>query len=241
MTRLIKKIWIIPVCIYCLFVLTACYIEEKVETIDVPSKEFSFDSENIIRAIANGNDNPFTPLVDSSKFVESDFIPQNWSQAEFLIVANSLHKVVWNETLEEWSLNLIDLSMDCEEVPYGFQSARLIFFKVIRVGEGQRISHTIYIDLKRSLAAVSATKYTHLNNTWNEVHLQKMSITANEAFQLVEENGGEELRNSLNNECTTSTTINASIPDDGYWHINYYGAASIFQIRVDIETGRIIE
>jgi hypothetical protein len=72
---------------------------------------------------------------------------------------------------------------------------------------------------------------------WNSFDLRKFNITADDALQLVEENGGKEARSKNKNDCRI--LVKTSAQNNGSWDVSYYiGASVIFEMLIDPYSGK---
>lgn len=236
----LKNRWTTLMFIILLWTTTACYFEENRSSLSLPYDQYSIDPENILESISRDKKNIFIPIESPSNSTEFQSTPVYWKQSDYLAIANSLHEVVWGESLDNWKINSVDFSMDCDEVYYGFQYARFVFFKIANdANGGYRIAHNIIIEPLNKSASTWAEKYSPLVMTWDEVDLSQIEITSDEAFQIAEFNGGSITRKSVNNNCSVSVTFNASMPRNGNWDVSYYSDEGNFNFQIDPITGKV--
>lgn len=221
-----------------LFTLNACYFQETRGSIVVKENQFKIDPSTILEGALQGEENIFIPAdTEEEPEIYQPFL-SNWKQSDYLIIADALHKFVWKESLIDWKLNSVIFSVDCDDLPYGFQYARFVYFKVIDDDKGRyRVVHTIFVDLYSKTANVSADKYSPLVMDWKELDLIKMNITSQEALKIIENDKGSELRKSINNDCTVSTSFYTTLPQKNKWVITYYTGNENVDFEVDPDTG----
>jgi hypothetical protein len=216
----------------------ACNIDQRESTTSKFDSEYMIDSSTILETLAQGNENVFFEWKDISENEPTS--PQeivNWSQADYFRIANALHQFVWNESLSEINLFLMHFSLNCDETRNGFQYAQFLFFKIIETDRGEvRIRHGIEIEPTDNHVAVWETEYYPVLANWKSIDLSKVKISAEQALQLAETNGGQQRRMAVNNECHISAAISRdTIQYDG-WMVNY--SPSIFYDEIDPVTGK---
>jgi hypothetical protein len=216
----------------------ACHIDQRETTTSKLDKEYMIDSSTIIDALAQGNQDVFLEWKDISEGGLAS--PQklvDWNQADYFGIADALHQLVWNEPLSEMNLFLMHFSLNCDETQNGFQYAQFRLFKIIETNRGEvRIRHGIEIDPTNNHVAVWETEYYPVLANWRSIDLSEVKISADQALQIAEKNGGQEKRMAVNNECHISVAISRdTIVYDG-WMVNY--SPSIFFDKIDPVTGK---
>jgi hypothetical protein len=221
--------------------MSACYFEESRSPIPVQNDHFFIDTESVLTSIAEGKVDVFVPIESSSDLGPSPASqPVNWTQADYLEIANALHKFVWGEPLDTWVLNSMSFRVSCSAAQNGLQYAHFVFFAVRDFDDNDaRIEHNLIIDAESSSVDVWATKYQPVVMRWNTIDLRELNYTAEQVLQIAEGNGGEAKREAVNNTCYISVSL---VPDsagfDG-WRVKYYENPGIlFELHVDPITGK---
>ena len=116
-------------------------------------------------------------------------------------------------------------------------------FKTIQlVGEEEtRIEHWITIIPAKNLVYIVKVEYQPNVRRKKPIDLEQYRITADEALQIAERNGGHEARTAVGNDCEItafSPTVNG-----GGWEINYVNypdnfVKSLYGIAIDPQTGK---
>jgi hypothetical protein len=73
---------------------------------------------------------------------------------------------------------------------------------------------------------------------WKSISLDKLKLTADDVLEFAEENGGQDARIKIENNCTIGVSLNPS-GDSKAWHIGYYtgGIGSAFEMDLAPYTG----
>ncbi len=165
----------------------------------------------------------------------------NWTQKEYSQAAQEFFTFVWKETLNrDWSIHKMSFFTDCRERPAGFSQSTFIYYQLIfQQGKLQYKGRAITIspaEGKVSWGGDSVFPRPILGRTM--VDLDTLKITADQALEIAEQNGGAMKRQSLQNEC------NLRLYFDGNWKVVYADKAtglSMLEIDVDPYTGKIIK
>jgi hypothetical protein len=221
----------------------ACYVDAKETEIDKSDKEFDIDSSTILEALAQGKKDVFTerketPAEESTARREE---PVNWSQADYFRVANALHQFTWNEPLDSMNLYSMYFSLSCDEAENGFQYTQLRFYRVIETDKGEaRINRGIEIDPRTDYAAAWEAEYYPNLSKWKPIDLSKVEITADQALQIAENDGGRDKRIAAGNECYITIVMSTDTIHYRGWTIDYSNAdyADVFYDEIDPVTGK---
>lgn len=222
-----------------MYVLTACYLEESKSSVPLPHEEFSIDPTTILEDISQGEKEIFIPLENRTPVIEIEYVPVNWSQEDYLAVANSIHEFAWSEGLSDWKLNSVLFYLQCKEVPYGSQSVYLTYFRLIELDtEEYRLVHNIVVQPQEKIVGAWAEKYSQLTATWEEYKVSEFNITSDEALQIAESNSGKLFRESIKNDCSVSISLNRTYRNDRDWVVGYVGRDNTkIEFIIDTNTG----
>jgi len=216
--------------------LIACYLEETKSSIPLLHEEFSINPVTILEDISQDKKDIFIPV--ETRVPNSEYIPVNWSQEDYITIAGSIHKLAWNEELHDWKINSILFYLQCKEVSYGSQSVYFTYFKVIENDkEENRLVHNIVIQPQEKIVGAWFEKYSRLTATWEEYKISEFNITSDEALLIAEDNGGKLYRENNNNDCSISISLNRKNRNNKDWAVTYYGDSYNFEIIIDPKTG----
>jgi hypothetical protein len=199
---------------------------------------FSIVPKSILESISQGKEDAFTSINDEPPLSSaSESKPVNWQQEDYLRIADALHEHVWGESLETWNLYRMDFSSGCNQNDIGFQNAQFVFFKVVTLdGQETRVEHFIEIDSSRNFIQAMETEYHPNLAKWKAIDLTKVKVSASEALQIAEKDGGLEKRTAVKNECSISVGISRdTVVYDG-WLVIY--SPSVFVDKIDPLTGK---
>lgn len=206
------------------------------------SDDYTIDSRTILSSLEKGEKDVFFPMVatpdpDSYYFTDGS-VP--WTQLDYLEIANALSQFVWKENLDfdNWTVHDLRIRRECRDNSVGFDSFDITYYKTIEVNL-QKVYTARYIKIYPSANIVSWGGNTNFLgfDKWDSFDPRKFTITADDALQLAEENGGKEARSKVKNGCRI--LINTSNKKDGSWDVVYYiGASDIFEMLVDPYSGK---
>ena len=204
------------------------------------SGDYLINPDTILDALKRGDTDVFLPML-ATPGPDDDLLPPGsfaWTQADYLNIASALSQYVWKETMEDWSVYYVYLNRDCHNDLGGFDSFVAIYFKVINVNSQNEYT-TRQIDifpLARQVTWGSGSNYPRpFLRDWNSADLSNFKVTADEALQIAEDNGGEDARLRVSNNCNISVSSPHNNDDD--WSVSYYFRAS-FQVIVDPYNGK---
>lgn len=216
--------------------LISCSIDQRESETTTGIQYFTIEPASILESLSQGKKDVFTsinsePRLDSASKNE----PVAWKQTDYFQIAEALHNLIWGESLETWNLYRMNFTLGCDQVDRGLQYAQFVFFKVINEQQ-TRIEHFIEIDPSRKFAQVMETKYEPNLANWKAIDLSKVKVSAREALQIAEKDGGQEKRLAVKNACSISVGISRdTVVYDG-WLVDY--SPSIFLDKIDPITGK---
>jgi hypothetical protein len=168
----------------------------------------------------------------------------NWSQTDYLQVAEAVNQFVWNESLDDFEINYMDFTLNCEDVNVGFREGRFGFFKVIyEDGEKKRIERRMIIVPSDKSIMVWENKYYPYLVNWKKIDKSKFAITANDALQIAENSGGMDQRLRFQNDCYLYVSLHPASAQYKGWHVVYTlngrDFKRIFTLWIDPYSGKI--
>lgn len=243
-----KRTWILLIGFFCgvlvIGTILALFRREEWHN-EYASGNVSFDSTSILRDLSLGRSDVFMP-IDTTPAPSSPLSSAsvNWSQRDYLSVANALHVDVWNEPISSWKLNYMVFRTGCKLVADGPQAASFSIWTNVGLGFDQRrIEHRIDIDPLYDWAAWSDVRYSAAIDPWPAIDTRKLGITADDALGLAEEHGGMDFRLAHNDKCTVYETLAPHAQGRSYvWDVRYSGsnAQDALDLQIDAITGRVI-
>lgn len=236
MNNQLKKIVFLPLIIALLLGSTiSCNIDQREDETIIATKYFRIEPASILESISQGKKDAFISINDEPQLSSSSKSePVAWDQADYFQIAEALHELVWGESLETWKLYRMNFTLGCDQVDTGLQYAQFVFFTVIN-GQKTRVEHFIEIDPSRKFAQAMETKYDPNLANWKAIDLSKVKISAREALQIAEKDGGLEKRTAAKNECSVSVGISRDTVIYDGWLVDY--SPSIFLDKIDPATG----
>ncbi len=226
--------------------MMSCYLSgdsESVESSDL--RYYIIDPATIFEALNRGDMDVFklldpTPEAMPTPFPYTDSV--SWSQEDYFRVVQALYQQIWQEPFESQNLNYMNFRMNCAEIEQGlFSWAKLDSFKVIQTGkEETRIEYNNFITPSDHDLITSRVEYTPNINKWEPLDLTQFQISAKEAIQIAEKNGGAEKRLKYENDCEINVVAIGT--KGNVWDVSYRNNRddwwyTIFKIAIDAQTG----
>ena len=198
---------------------------------------YAIDPDTILQALQQGKTDVLMPeLATPIAPVYSGTIL--WHQSDFLKIANALFEFRWKESPQNWSFLFMLLRTNCGEIKGGFYYADIAYFKTLWykttiLYTAREIEITpLYRDVGWG---GGGPNYPHPIFGWSTVDLKKLKVTADDALNIAEANGGNAAQLRVQNECR----IYLNLSGDYGWNIFYENNAGeiMFQIYIDPYTG----
>lgn len=199
--------------------------------------DFTINPTTILASLNRGEMSVFTPTL-ATPSADKLFMPGSiqWTQSDYLKVANALSQVVWKDSLEGWFIYHLAFKNECQDNLSGFDSVDIIYYKTIEVSR-QKMYTARYIKIYPLAGVIywgGGTNFP-ISEGWGAIDLKEFKITADDALRIAEENGGMKARSSVHNDCSISISLPNHNNDDS-WDIAYYYRVN-FEIIVDPYSG----
>ena len=173
---------------------------------------YKIDTQTIIASIDKGETNVFLPAPTEPEGEREILWPSgsfSWDQEDYLKVADALHQLVWDESLDNWQLIRAGFEISqCQSMDRRIDSAEFSFFQR---QEGTNSVHGFWITpLYGIVHAGNETSRRSSGYTakWKGIDLKNVKINnVNEALQIAEESGGRAVRAEVENECRISILL----------------------------------
>jgi hypothetical protein len=196
---------------------------------------YTFDSETIFTSLNQGEIDLFQTMsapADDNLFPSGSF---SWRQTDYLKIANALNQFVRKDTLDNWEVYSMFFYRDCGDNPIGFDRAHITYFKT--AGKQYTAREMDIYPLAKEADWGGNTDFPRpFLFGWKRIDLEKLKITADDALQMAETNGGKDARLAAKNECRIYVSLAPNTHDDS-WDVDYIGASHIFQMIVDPYSG----
>ena len=156
-----------------------------------------------------------------------------WTQADYLNVVSALSRFVWNDSLDKWELYSMAFDTTCQDNVDGFRSASFDFRRT-----GFDWKEMWILDLWRGVFLYpeqggglwgEADYFHRPKYKWEDIDVNRLVITADDALRIAEDNGGREYRAKIHNECF----INLYLSGETLWVV-WYGD---FRMYINPYTG----
>ena len=221
----------------------SCNIDQTEEQTNLFSLFYTIEPTSLLESLQHG-EAAFTPVSQRPELIPVDQkVTVNWHQADYFYIANALYEGVLGKTLQGWQLSSMDFALGCSKVQNGFQNGRFRFFSVVEDNNQEsRLERFIVIDPSNNFVQVSETKYSPKLVDLKSIDITQLKISADQALQIAESNGGEEKRASVKNACSISSALTLDRRDRWYWDVFYTRSDDrtlFFDIQIDPYTGEI--
>lgn len=204
------------------------------------SGDYLINPDTILVALNRGDANVFLPML-ATPGPNDELLPPGsfeWEQKDYFEIAKVLSQHVWKDDLTDWEVYYVAFGKDCINTTRGFDSFDIIYFKPVKAAsEDMYITRQINIyPLAKQVTWGSGSNYPRLFlRDWLSVDLENFKVTADEALQIAEDNGGTDARLRVNNSC--NILISSPHNNNNAWSVSYYVRAS-FQVIVDPYNGK---
>lgn len=246
MTTNKPKVWLILLTLIAVLMMSSCYaLSDDAKEIEKNDeyRSYAINSMTILESLDRGDTNVFMLLEATPKASTSQPTRRvSWHQADYFRVAKALHQQSSQESLGEQNLYSISFTMDCAEIEQGtFRDATFSYFKTITNGkEETRVEYSIVIKPSENLVRTYKSEFTPNIKTKEPLNLTQNRISAEEALQIAEKNGGAEKRLSYKNNCEIYSR--APVSDANGWEVSYSNNRdgiwqTIFEIAIDSQGG----
>ncbi len=214
--------WSFPLLLI-LIVTSSCGMFEQERRTSIEIEFYAIDPNTLINDLAQGGKDVFVAQDESPYEASPTFgEPVQWSPADYFQIAQALHTLVWGESLDEWNLRVISYNMDCGYLTNGPQDAVFAYCRLEQLGgdETRWVSKLSIEPRRNTVAALKEEYYPHQANQ-QALDLSQLKISAADALEIAERNGGYETRMAVENMCGIYIILNTdSLNDD--WKVRYY-------------------
>ena len=228
----------------CWFIVElARVVDLREELIYSEEAVYAIDSQIILQSLARGEVDVFTWIGGDVLTAQTTIglPPVQWGQDEYWRIVQAFYSIVRKESLEEWYIKEISFTLDCIEVSFGPQYAYFYFFMYAddRDDNELRLEHYIGIAPQENEIDWSHDEWlSPFKRSYEAIDLAQVTITAEEALRIAEENGGLEARISVDNDCDLSISLIAGLRNDD-WNVWYSDSNldELFVVNIDEQTG----
>lgn len=196
---------------------------------------FKINPDTVLVSIDKNEDGVFQLAEDASfeKINEKTF---SWTQEDYNNIANEVSFFAWGEALDGWNLYRMIFRTSCRDNPIGFDYAAYVFFKETTYNNEIKYSaRSISISPQYGdIAAGSDTTFPRPFWGWDYIETKSISITADEAMQSAEKNGGQGARLAMQNKCQIYVSMNPNDYNHVDWKVVYSGNNASTELQVVI-------
>jgi hypothetical protein len=235
------------ICVACFggLVLLESVTDRREEQTNLFSQYYTIEPASLLDSLKHG-ETAFTPVNQRPEFVPlGQQVTVNWHQVDYFYIANALYEGVLGKTLEGWQLGSMNFALGCSQVHNGFQNGRFHFFSVVKDDDQTlRLTRFIDIDPSDNFVHVSEEKYSPNLVDLKSIDMAQLQISADQALQIAESDGGEEKRASVKDACSITSQLTLDQRNRWQWKVFYSrwdDRTNFFEILIDPYTGEIIE
>lgn len=198
---------------------------------------YQFDPQTILTSLNRGKANLFTPLLVDPNTLDFYYPNIAWTQSDFLRVASALSQRIWNEPLDldSWNVYIILAAGECSNHFSGFDDFGITYYKTINTGWDMTYTAR-HIDLMPYQGVAewegNGDFSTPFIFGWINIELTRFKITAEQAVQIADKNGGKATRLNRGSNCKVYVGTDLAHRDtEGDWIIDYGGIAPSYAIN----------
>ena len=221
----------------------SCNVDEKEDQIHLFDQYYTIEPTSLMDALKRG-ETAFTPVNQRPELVPFDKqVVVNWRQADYFYIVNALDEDVLGKSLQDWELSGFNFSLVCSQIQSGFQNGRFHYFRVVKDSDKEsRLERFIDIDPRYNFVNASESKYFPNLMDLKSVDLARLKFSAEQALQIAESNGGQAIRQSIENDCNIALFLSPHFMKTTGWKVMYYQTGNtLFEIHIDSYTGEIIK
>ena len=207
--------------------------------------QYGIDPNKTLIDLENGKTTILTPipvLPESSDQLINDETPVVWGFSSYLEVANMVMYQVWSDEINNWSLYRMNFYTNCKDSSNGFSMGDFIFFRPT-IGKVKNVYEVreILINPARSRVEWGSDNYFPIPLFgWKKIDLGKVGVSADDAMQIAEDNGGRGARLEVSNVCDIFLSYSPNIKSDNWIltmsHNN--DLPYVFEIQINPHSGK---
>lgn len=190
----------------------------------------------VLDDIHNGKKLVLQIQPDPFPVVEPPFImPINWSQNDFLEVAQAYGKVIWQDDLSLWHLYKVVFDQHCDSSNGQFTNAEFQYYREVTEGEDKLYSvRAIYLDPEYGMLTWGGDTFYNRPGFfgWVNVDENLAKVPADQALALADAREGSEFRKDANHDCRISLILWPTGNGRMDWFVGYYGSKTDMDIWI---------
>jgi hypothetical protein len=203
----------------------------------------TIDADTILQQLQQGDQDVFAEADFGSWEWPSNPTLVDWDQADFLSIAEAVHRYVWHESMAELHVSSLSFDLTCAQADLGPQQMEVHLVRVSRDGTMEwRLERRIYIrsQLRDEIEWWQSEVYPNVFGVgW--IDLARASMTAEAALTIAETNGGAEARRLAADECSISGTRTIRERKE-VWLVWYNsGYKTLADFKIDATAGDVLE
>ena len=213
---------------------------------------YEIQPKTLLYTLNQGELNIFTPASDDVWFRDEPYYGGiQWSQTDYLKIADALSREVWHEplNLQEWEVLALWLDHSCvDNNPQGFSDFHIVYFQRLGAEFWHRQYRVRYVEIITWQGAVrwgESLFFDAILPGWRNTGFDNFKVTADDALSIVDKNDDSEIRQEYENRCRISVYLINYPPVAGYtngnWRAGVDCGAEGFFIRIDPFSGKLQE
>jgi hypothetical protein len=165
-----------------------------------------------------------------------------WQQSDYVEIADTVGSFIWENTFEDWDIYYLSFNALCQDNLNGFSLGDFYYFKQVFLNNGKIRYSAREIQILPEYGRVilgNGANFLHPLLGWKSINLGDIKISAENAFRIADENGGQDARRSVENDCTIQVRLSGY---DNYWKVRISKnntASVIFIMTINPYTGEI--
>jgi hypothetical protein len=206
---------------------------------------YEIDPETILLSLDRGDMDVFMSFIgEPGNYPYPPVGHFNWKQSDYLKIASALYQIKVKENVNDWNIYSMIFNRSCSDDPKGFDVGEISYFKTDDSDATRYILYDILISpINKGVAWETGGAYSRPLLGWTKVDLGRLKVTAEDALQMAEGNGGKEARLKVDNECKIHLIIGVNPVGDNDWKVSYLNYSNdipgliLFEIHIDPYSG----
>ncbi|MFZ1476045.1 MAG: hypothetical protein WBV59_00265 [Anaerolineae bacterium] len=223
-------------------ILSGCLLFSKTSMFSRGDGWYHYDPTTLPQALERGEPLSLTPEATVATSDVLDSKPVQWTQADFLQIADAFQQQELAESLSAWKFSQLWFELYCADVAFGPQHLTIELYREYPRDEGgmRLVQHSVLISPRRNQVGWTENELWPVLGRQPSLDLTRIKVPVEQALRIAEAQGGQAARETAQNQCLIYLLLTASRAQNG-WEVTYSGFAprgSLFKLYVNEETGR---
>lgn len=166
----------------------------------------------------------------------------SWTEEDYIKIVDIISRDIWKEPFDqnEWKVLSISLQQSCDSDLQGFYDFDIVYYRDAGVEFWHRRYETRLVEIY-SWQGIIRWGEGYFSNAvlpgWGNTNLKNFNLTAEDALQIADTNGGGNARKDVDNNCYISVRSDRFSPlKNKKWEVGYWMAG--YRMRIDPFSGK---